>query len=74
MEHFQQHTSVFNGLMDTVSSDIVSRLFVFKKDLVESLPFQVKGSERPSVCASLIKNSNRSGLSKNEIAWIVGTL
>ena len=31
MEHFRQHTAVFNGLMDTVSSDIVSRLFVFTK-------------------------------------------
>ena len=31
MEHFRQHTAVFNGLMDTVSSDIVSRSFAFTK-------------------------------------------
>jgi hypothetical protein len=29
MEHFRQHTTMFNGLLDTVRSDIVSRLFVF---------------------------------------------
>ncbi|KAI0302277.1 cytochrome P450 [Russula brevipes] len=33
-----------------------------------------KGSERPSVCSSLIKNSDRSGLSNHEIAWLLGTL
>ena len=29
MEHFQQHTTMFNGLLNIVRSDIVSRLFVF---------------------------------------------
>ena len=33
MEHFRQHTAVFNGLLNTVSSDIVRRLFVFTKVL-----------------------------------------
>ncbi|KAI0293120.1 cytochrome P450 [Russula brevipes] len=33
-----------------------------------------KGSERPSVCSSLIKNSDRSELSNHEIAWLLGTL
>ncbi|KAF8478443.1 cytochrome P450 [Russula ochroleuca] len=56
MEHFRQHSAIFNGLLDTVSNDIA------------------KGSERPSVSASLIKNSNRSGLSNTEIAWLLGTL
>ncbi|KAH9996758.1 cytochrome P450 [Russula vinacea] len=56
MEHFKQHSAMFNGLLDTVFNDIA------------------KGSERPSASASLIKNSNRSGLSKNEIAWLLGTL
>jgi hypothetical protein len=74
MERFRQHTAMFNGLLNTVCSDIVSQLTVFIKDLIELLPFQAKGSERPSVCASLIKNSKRSGLSNNEIAWLLGTL
>ncbi|KAF8503337.1 cytochrome P450 [Russula emetica] len=55
-EHFRQHTAMFNGLLNTVFSDIA------------------KGSERPSVSASLIKSSKRSGLSNHEIAWLVGTL
>ena len=29
MEHFRQQTTMFNGLLNTVHSDIVSRLFVF---------------------------------------------
>jgi len=29
MKHYQQHTTMFNGLMDTVRSDMVSQLFVF---------------------------------------------
>ncbi|KAI0293106.1 cytochrome P450, partial [Russula brevipes] len=33
-----------------------------------------KGSERPSVSASLIKNSDRSGLSNHEISWLLGSL
>ncbi|KAH9996919.1 cytochrome P450 [Russula vinacea] len=33
-----------------------------------------KGSERPSVSASLIKNSNRNGLSNTDIAWLAGAL
>jgi len=28
IEHYRQHTTMFNGLMDTVRSDIVSQLFV----------------------------------------------
>jgi hypothetical protein len=31
MEHFQQHTTMFNGLFNTVCSDIVSQLSVFMK-------------------------------------------
>jgi hypothetical protein len=75
MEHFRQHTTMFNGLLNTVRSDIVkSIIYIHTKDLVESSPFQAKGSERPSVGASLLKNSKRSGLSDNEIAWLLGTL
>ncbi len=75
MEHLRQHTSMFNGLLDNVRSDIVSRLFAFVVRNVLSRPyFKAKGSEQPSVCASLIKNSKRSGLSDNEVAWLVGTL
>ncbi|KAI0293124.1 cytochrome P450 [Russula brevipes] len=33
-----------------------------------------KGSERPSVCSSLIKNSDRNKLSNHEIAWLLGSL
>ncbi|KAH9975165.1 cytochrome P450 [Russula compacta] len=33
-----------------------------------------KGCEQPSVSASLIKNSDRSGLSKHNLAWLLGTL
>ncbi|KAI9446203.1 cytochrome P450 [Lactarius indigo] len=33
-----------------------------------------KGSERPSMSATLIKNSNRNGLSNQEMAWLIGTL
>ncbi|KAI0256925.1 cytochrome P450 [Lactifluus subvellereus] len=33
-----------------------------------------KGSERPSTSASLIKNSDRNGLSDQEMAWLLGTL
>ncbi|KAI0277783.1 cytochrome P450 [Russula brevipes] len=32
------------------------------------------GSKRPSVCSSLIKDSDRSKLSNHEIAWLAGTL
>jgi hypothetical protein len=74
MEHFKQHSAMFNGLLDTVFNDIVSRCFPRALNILDSLPFQAKGSERPSASASLIKNSNRSGLSKNEIAWLLGTL
>jgi hypothetical protein len=75
MEHFRQHTAMFNGLLNTVCSDIVkSIIYAHAKNFVESPPFQAKGSERPCVSASLIKNSKRSGLSNNEIAWLLGTL
>ncbi|KAH9012295.1 cytochrome P450 [Lactarius pseudohatsudake] len=33
-----------------------------------------KGSERPSMSATLIKNSDRNGLSGEEMAWLIGTL
>ncbi|KAH9041418.1 cytochrome P450 [Lactarius hengduanensis] len=33
-----------------------------------------KGSERPSMSASLIKNYDRNGLSNQEMAWLLGTL
>ncbi|KAF8258627.1 cytochrome P450 [Lactarius quietus] len=33
-----------------------------------------KGCERPSMSASLIKNSDRNGLSNQEMAWLIGTL
>ena len=65
---------MFGELLDPISNDIVSRYFHHALDILELLPFQANGSERPSVSASLIKNSNRSGLSKTEIAWLVGTL
>jgi len=66
---------MFNGLLNTVCSDIVkSIIYVHAEDFVESSPSQAKGSERPSVCASLIKNSKRSGLSNHEITWLLGTL
>ncbi|KAI0293116.1 cytochrome P450 [Russula brevipes] len=55
LEHYRQHTAMFTGLLDTVSSDI-------------------ERVERPSVSASLIKNSEKSGLSNHEIAWLLGTL
>ena len=35
---------------------------------------QSKGSERPSICASLITDSDRNGLSNREMAWLAGTL
>ena len=73
-EYFGQYSAMFNGLLDTVSDDIVSRYFPHVPNILESLPFQAKGSERPSVSASLMKNSERSGLSYNEIAWLLGTL
>ncbi|KAH9993744.1 cytochrome P450 [Russula vinacea] len=56
IERFEQHSAMFNGLLDTVSNDIA------------------KGSERPSVSASLLKSSNRNGLSKTEISWLLGGL
>ena len=36
--------------------------------------FQAKGSDRPSVGASLIKNSDKSGLSNDDLAWLLGAL
>ena len=74
MGHFRQHSAMFNKLLDTVSNDIVSRYFPDAPNILESLSFQAKGSERPSVCASLLKNSSRNGLSNTEIAWLLGTL
>jgi len=56
MEHFQEHTAMFNGLLNSVFHNIAT------------------GSERLSVSASLIKNSDRSGLSRDEIAWLLATL
>ncbi|KAI0256923.1 cytochrome P450 [Lactifluus subvellereus] len=55
-QHFIQHTSMFNALLNTVRTDIC------------------KGSERPSTSASLIRNSDRNGLSDQEMAWLLGTL
>jgi hypothetical protein len=60
--------------LDAVSKDIVSPLFHRVLNILKSLPFQAEGSERPSVSASLIKNSDRSGLSNTEISWLLGTL
>ncbi len=74
MEHYRQHTAMFNGLLDTVRSDIVSNYLCSYKEPSKLTLSQAKGSERPSACASLLKNSNRSGLSNNEIAWTLGTL
>jgi hypothetical protein len=64
---------MFNGLLDTVSDAIVSRLLSSCAELSRVAAIQAKGSERPSVSASLMKNSERSGLSYNEIAWLLGT-
>ena len=33
MEHFQQHTAMFNGLLNIVFSNIVSQLYVFIEGL-----------------------------------------
>ena len=74
MEHFREHSAMFNGLLDPIYNDIVSQYFPHALNILELLPLQANGSERPSVSASLIKNSKRSGLSKTEIAWLVGTL
>ena len=74
MERFRQHSAMFNGLLDTVSNDVVSSYFRLALNIPELLPFQAKGSERSSVSASLLKNSSRSGLSNHEIAWLLGTL
>jgi hypothetical protein len=74
MEHFRQHSAMFNGLLDTVSNNIVSRYPPHALNISEPLPFQAEGSERPSVGASLLKNSDRSELSNHEIAWLLGTL
>ena len=71
MEYFRQHSAMFNGLLD---SNIVSRYFPHVLNMLELPSFQAKGFERPSVSASLMNNSNRSGLSNNEIAWLLGTL
>jgi len=35
---------------------------------------QSQGSERPSVSAKIIRNTDKSGLSNREMAWAVGTL
>ncbi|KAH9990618.1 cytochrome P450 [Russula vinacea] len=74
MERFEQHSAMFNGLLDTVSNDIVSRYLPYPPNILESLSFQAKGSERPSVSASLLKGSNRNGLSNTEISWLLGGL
>ncbi|KAI0256927.1 cytochrome P450 [Lactifluus subvellereus] len=55
-QHFIQHTSMFNTLLNNVRSDIS------------------KGSERPSMSATLIKDSDRNGLSNQEMSWLLGTL
>ena len=74
MERYRQNSVMFNGLLDTVSNDIVSSYFRLALNILELPPFQAKGSERPSVGASLLKNSSRSGLSNHEISWLLGTL
>ena len=74
MEHFRQHSAMFSGLLDTVSDDIVSSYFRLVLNIFELLPSQAKGSERPSVSASLLKNSSRSRLFNHEMAWLLGTL
>ncbi|KAI0292399.1 cytochrome P450 [Russula brevipes] len=55
-QYFQQHTALFEGLLNNVRHEIA------------------KGSERPSVSATFIKNADRSGMSSQEMAWTVGTL
>ena len=39
MKHFQRHTTILNGFMNTVRSDIVSRLFVFVQSNFSSRPY-----------------------------------
>ena len=74
-EHFRQHTALFNRCLNTVCDDIVSAISCVSEQIFpEKLVLQAKGSERPSVGATLIKNSDRSGLSRDEIAWLLGTL
>jgi hypothetical protein len=75
MEHFRQHTAMFNRPLNAVHHDIVSQYASFaQQTLLTRYYSQAKGSERPSVSASLIKNCNQSGLSHDEIVWLLGTL
>ena len=76
MDHSRQHLSLFHALLKTVSDDIVSRYFPHALNILRVEPFlyQAKGSDRPSVGASLIRNSSRNGLSKNDMAWFLGSL
>ncbi|KAI0265679.1 cytochrome P450 [Gloeopeniophorella convolvens] len=55
-----QHYEEHNALFEGLFSDV--------QDGISN------GSERPSISASLIKNSDRNGLSSHEMAWLMGTL
>lgn len=35
---------------------------------------QEQGEDRPSLCASLIEDAGRHGLSEKENAWLAGTM
>jgi hypothetical protein len=49
MEHFRQNTAMFNGLLNTVRSDIVSGLFVFVQR-----NFLIRHYSRPKVLSDQV--------------------
>ena len=70
-----QHTRMFETLFDNVRHEIVSEpLRGPEPEPIDQASPQSQGSERPSVSAKIIRNTDKSGLSNREMAWTVGTL
>ena len=71
--YFIEYTNMF---FNNVHAEIVGTMglpsYIF--GFTEFFTLQSKGSERPSVSASPIKNSEQTGLSNQEMAWLVGSL
>ena len=65
---------MFEALFNAVRREIVSELVGTLVELIDFTALQYKGCERPSISATLVKNSDRNGLSNREMAWMVGTL
>ena len=72
--YFTRFNTLFESLFNRVRADLVGTGMIesIRRDLLNQQIKKSEGSERPSISASLFKNSEYNQLSTQEMAWSPG--